>query len=294
MTVLMMVAAMASVLAAQESSPEPMVLERNLPLVKVMVNGKGPFTFGIDTGTGGDMLLSSELIQTLALVKAGEAEVGDPSGKNGRTVSVFHVDKLKFAGVEFKDLNATEYPGKMMAGTDGILGFKMFHDYLLTLDYPQQQVSVTRGSLPSANGDDVIPFTMPDNVPMIELKVGDRTVEAHVDSRGPGLGLPEKFAAELKFVSEPMVIGRGRTVSNEFEIKGAQLAGDVRFGGYTFTRPFVAIQPMIPMANFGARALMNFAVTFDQKHQVMRFAASKKSFALPGPSTGKTPPPPKP
>ena len=119
-------------------------------------------------------------------------------------------------------------------------------------------------------------------------------VEAHVDSRGPGLSLPEKFADGMKFASEPVVIGRGRTVSNEFEIKGAQLAGDVRFGGYTFTRPFVAIQPMIPQANFGARALMNFAVTFDQKKQVMRFAASKKNLELPGPRAAKVAPAAKP
>ena len=67
------VAAMATGLAAQDVSPERMVLQRNLPLVQVMVNSQGPFTFGIDTGTGGDILLSSDLIQSLALVKAGEA-----------------------------------------------------------------------------------------------------------------------------------------------------------------------------------------------------------------------------
>ena len=30
----------------------PMELRRNMPLVQVQVNGHGPYTFGIDTGTG--------------------------------------------------------------------------------------------------------------------------------------------------------------------------------------------------------------------------------------------------
>ena len=35
---------------------------------------------------------------------------------------------------------------------------------------------------------------------------------------------------------------------------------------------------------------MNFAVTFDQKNQVVRFAAGKKNFELPGPSAAKAAP----
>lgn len=30
----------------------PMELRRNMPFVQVQVTGRGPFTFGIDTGTG--------------------------------------------------------------------------------------------------------------------------------------------------------------------------------------------------------------------------------------------------
>ena len=41
----------------------PMELRRNMPFVQVTVNGKGPFTFGIDTGTGGEALVSPSLSQ---------------------------------------------------------------------------------------------------------------------------------------------------------------------------------------------------------------------------------------
>ena len=270
-------------LAAQDHNA-PMELRHNLPFVQVMVNGKGPFTFSIDTGTGGQALVTPDLIQQLGLPVTGEEEVGDPSGRNSHKVPKVRIDSLKVAGVEFKSVEAIQHqPSPREGQCDGILGFVLFRDYLFTLDYPGKQLTLARGSLKPDGENTVIPFTMPDNVPVIELSVGAQKVEADVDSRGPGLSIPEKSAQELKFVSDPMVIGRGRTVSNDFEIKGAQLAGNIKVGGYTFPQPFVAINPLFPVGNFGAIALQHFAVTFDQKSKLLRLVSSEKSIAIPAP-----------
>ncbi len=267
----------------------PMEVRGNLPFVQVMVNGKGPFAFGIDTGTGGEAVFSADLIQLLDLPVTGEETIGDPSGVNGKKVPVVRIDSLKVAGVEFKNVEATQYPGKMLEKTDGILGFVLFKDYLVTLDYPKQTMTLASGSLPPADGTEVIPFSMPNNVPVIELTVGSRKIDAHVDSRGHGLSFPDKFAAGFQFVSDPVVIGRGRTVSNEFEVKGAQLASDVHFGGYTFSKPFVTINPVFPIANFGSAALQNFAVTFDQRNKLVRFQASSKTIVIAPPQKTRMP-----
>ena len=53
-------------LPAQDHSTD-MELRHNMPFVQVMVNGKGPFTFSIDTGTGGEALVTPALIQQLNL-----------------------------------------------------------------------------------------------------------------------------------------------------------------------------------------------------------------------------------
>lgn len=47
----------ASALLADDHSA-PMEVRNGMPFVQVMVNGQGPFTFGIDTGTGGQALVS--------------------------------------------------------------------------------------------------------------------------------------------------------------------------------------------------------------------------------------------
>ena len=276
-----------------EDHSGPMEVRNGMPFVQVMVNGQGPFTFGIDTGTGGPALVSPELIEKVKLTVVGQSEVGDPSGLNAHQVPLVKINSLKVAGVEFKDVQATQHePSQREGQCDGILGFPLFRNYLFTLDYPGKKLTIASGSLKADGGDQVIPFTMPNDVPEIELVVepGSQKVEAHLDSRGRGLSFPEKFAKSLKFSSEPIVIGRGRTVSNEFEIRGAQLAGEVRLGGYTFPQPFVAINPLFPVGNFGAIPLQSFAVTFDQKNKLIRLVAASRSIVLPLPTAPKNPP----
>jgi hypothetical protein len=274
-----------SLTSSAEEHSAPMEMRRDMPFVQVTINGQGPFTFGIDTGTGGQALVTPELIQKLKLTTVGESEVGDPSGRNSHKVPLVQIGSLTVAGVEFKNVKATQHtPSQREGPCDGILGFVLFRDYLFTLDYPKQELRLANGTLKPDSGEQVIPFTMPNDVPLIDLKVGTRTLSAHVDSRGRGLSIPAAFASDLKFQSEPIVIGRGRTVSNEFEIKGAQLAGDVRLGGYTFPTPFVEINPIFPVGNFGAVPLQHFAVTFDQKSGLMRLIAESKSIVLPPPA----------
>ena len=268
----------------------PMELRHNLPFVQVMVNGQGPFTFGIDTGTGGKALVTPDLIQQLGLPVIGEAEVGDPSGRNPKTVRSVEIKSMKLGDVEFNNITAVEFqPSRALGQTDGILGFVLFRDYLFSLDYPAAEIRLSHGSLAPDGNRQVLSFRMPNKVPLIELGVGGMKVDTHIDSRGRGLGIPEKLARDLKFVSSPVVIGRGKTVSSDFEIKGAQLAADIHLGTYTFTRPFVEINPVFPVANFGSIPLSHFAVTFDQKNKLVRFVCGDKDIVIAPPKSGPPP-----
>jgi hypothetical protein len=261
----------------------PLQIERGMPFVQVMVNGKGPFTFGIDTGTGGDALVSPELAERLQLPKAGEMQVGDPSGKNPQTRRVFQIASLKIAGVEFKNIEAVSHSAQPIpdVSTDGILGFNLFQDYLLTIDYSRSQLLLRKGALtPSAN---VVPFTILNGVPQIELNISGRKLAAHLDTRGQGFSIPAGFAQSLKFSGDPIVVGRGRTVSNEFEIKGAQLADDIEIAGFKLQRPFVVLNPVFEVGNIGSVVLRHFTITFDQNAKLVRFESAEKVIDIPPP-----------
>jgi hypothetical protein len=166
-------------------------------------------------------------------------------------------------------------------GCDGILGFTLFRDYLVTLDFPQHRLLLEAGALAPDGEKTVLPFRMPDGVPVARLKIdGQPSFEAQLDSGGGGLVLPELLAKSLKYDVDPVVYAEGRSVSTRFQLKAARLGSDVRIGHYTITHPVVAIHPAFPLANFGSPPMRNFAITFDQKNLLVRFAAREKHFRL--------------
>jgi predicted aspartyl protease len=263
----------------------PMVERYGKPYVMVTINGKGPFRFVIDTGTGGDALVTPELAAELGLPTVGHATLSDPSGQGGKKAPIVRIDSLEFAGVQFNGIRAVSHPFFAEAGTcEGLLGFTLFRDYLLTLDFPNRLVTLNAGTLAPDGGKSVLPFRMPDGVPVAILKVdGLQPVEAQLDSGGSGLILPEKLAARLKYDIDPVVFASGRSVSTRFEMKAAKLASDVKLGRYTFTHPVVEIHPAFPLVNFGSPPMQIFAITFDQKNLLVRFTANQKRFSLTAP-----------
>jgi predicted aspartyl protease len=262
-----------------------MVERYGKPYVMVTINGKGPFRFVIDTGTGGDALVTPELAAKLGLPTVGHAMLSDPSGQGGKKAPIVRIDTLEFAGVQFNGIRAVSHPFFAEAGTcEGLLGFTLFRDYLLTLDFPNRLVTLNAGTLAPDGGKSVLPFRMPDGVPIAILKVdGLQPVEAQLDSGGGGLVLPEKLAARLKYEIDPVVFANGRSVSARFEMKAAKLASDVKLGRYTFTHPVVEIHPAFPLVNFGSPPMQIFAITFDQKNLLVRFTANQKRFSLTAP-----------
>jgi len=272
------------------SHATPLEIHNGLTFVQVMINGKGPFRFIVDTGTGGDALVSPELVAKLGLASVGETEAGDPSGLNPQKVLVYELASLKVAGLEFTKILVTGHePGPREGASDGVLGFRLFRDYLFTLDYPAKQLILSKGELTSDDQKSVLPFIMPDSIPLIELQVENKRICAHIDSGGAGLSLPEDFVRDIRFVSDPVVIGRGRTVSNDFVIKGARLASDIQIAGYTLSHPFIEINSVLPDANFGAIPLRHFAVTFDQKNKLVRFVSKDRIVTISSPPRGAAP-----
>lgn len=265
-----------------KSYQAPMIERYGKPYVMVMVNGRGPFRFVIDTGTGADVLVSPELAQVLALPEIGQVGITDPSGQGSRKATIVQMDSIELAGLTFTNIKAVQHSFFAEAGScQGLLGFTLFRDYLLTLDFPNRRVLLESGALKPDGEKNVLPFRMPDGVPIARLKVdGLPPVEAQLDSGGGGLVLPDALAARLKYDVAPIVYASGRSIATRFQLKAAKLASDVRIGRYTFPHPVVEIHPAFPLVNFGSPPMQNFAITFDQRNLLVRFMAKEKRFTL--------------
>jgi len=123
----------------------------------------------------------------------------------------------------------------------------------------------------------VMPFRMPNGLPIVPMRIGALQVDAQIDSGGDGLSLPEELTSRLEYLSEPAAFGNGQSLSTRFQIKAAQLATDVRLGNYTFKKPFVEINGAFPLVNFGCCPKQDFALPFDQENLLVRFSSKKKT-----------------
>jgi Aspartyl protease len=264
----------ASVAAQNSVAVAPLQFRGPMPVVEVKLNGQGPFVFAIDTGGGLQADIDPSVAERLRLTPHGRVLMGDPSGLNDRALETTRIDSITFGGAEFRNVTALIRPQRITAdypAVDGILGFALFTDYLLTLDYPAMQVRLARGNLPVANGADILSFELEHRVPVIELAIGKWKVKAHIDSGNyvAGFILPEELVEQLPLLSQPVVVGRARSVSNQIEIKQVQLRDTIHIGHFNYPQATIAF-PALSNTNVGFKILREFSLTFDQKNKRMK------------------------
>jgi hypothetical protein len=248
-----------------------MQVEGGMPAIELMLNGKGPYLFALDTGAEGGPRLDSSLMEKLGLKSSGQMRDGDPSGRNPGMAETVKLESIEVGGLRFTDVAATvknykNSPRPLAA--DGIIGLALFKDYLLTLDFPAKVVRISRGELPKADGKEILDYQVEHGVPSVELNVGGTKINAHLDS-GNRIGefvLPTSFVDKLTRISEPVVVGRARSASGEMEIKQVQIKEMIRLGRHEFPDATITFPALGEAGNVGAKILSQFAVTFDQQH----------------------------
>jgi hypothetical protein len=252
----------------------PLHMRGLMPVVEVKLNEQGPFIFMIDTGAGMQADIDPSVAQRLRLKLSGRAINGDPSGQNDREVATTTIESLTIGKAEFRNVTAVVRPQRITKDypdVDGILGFALFTDYVLTLDYPAMQVRLARGALPPANGADILNFEIENRIPIVELAIGRIHLPAHLDSGNfvAGFILPEEIVEQLQLQSEAITVGGARSVTNRIQLKQVQLRDTIHLGGFEYPQPTIAF-PSLSDTNIGFNVLRDFTLTFDQKNHRLR------------------------
>ena len=191
------------------------------------------------------------------------------------------VDSIKIGDVEFEEVQAVEHRlFREEQNCKGVLGFPLFEDYLLTLDYPGRRMILSSGILRERAGESVVPFRIADGVPIAKIDIEGLSVDAQIDSGGNGLSLPDAVAERMRFQSAPVQYGIAESLTTRFLLRAARLQPDVRLGGFVFRKAFVEINSAFPLVNIGSTPLKNFTITFDQQEGVMRLSGKDKVMNL--------------
>jgi hypothetical protein len=253
----------------------PMLSRGPEPAVEVMVNGRGPFLFAIDTGATDDARVDSSLVQLLQLRITGTDTGDDGSGKDTVRVGTVVLESLSIGGLEFRRVKAgtRDFNRIGLPHIDGMLTFDLFHDYLFTLDYLARRVRLERGALPDVDGAEILRLKRVHHHPAVDLVIGKQRVTAEIDSGNVGWEFlfPATLMKTLSLATAPRDAGKARTVTHEIDMKEAQLLENIALGRFSFSRPLVGFPAPFPFANVGSLILSQFAVTFDQRHNRVRF-----------------------
>lgn len=273
--------------APSASFQAPIAYAGHLIVVDVMVDGKGPYRLALDTGASGARV-SQQVAKDLDLPVVGQAE-GVGLGPEKLSLPLVKAS-LALGPIRFDDVQAAvhDLPGASGQQVDGVLGFDLFKDYLLTIDYPDGTISVAPGRLYS-NERGALAMMTPFGIPEIGGTIVGEQVIIDIDTGSSGgFGLMKDYESKLKFVSDPKPIGQATGAGGSVDVDAGTVDGDLAFGDQTLHDPDVAFLPLPGVANLGYRVLSHYAITFDQADGLVRFVA--KAPATGASASGPAPP----
>ena len=252
-------------MALADSTSVPMELPDGRAIVAVMLNGRGPYRFAVETGSP-DVLVSPRVVADLALRAIGR----------GETDSLFELDSIRIGKALVSSLPVGRDSAFARLGVDGVLGLIAYRDVLLTIDYPNARLSLTRTRLPEPDGREVLRAVRVGPFIGIPVDLGGVREIGVIDTQGgmafqatPEVAGRLSFQAPLRVVGRA-VVGGGAPV----ELKLGILSGDLRLGRFTLHQPEIVVHRLpadIPShVTIGTRALRLFAVSIDQRSLSVR------------------------
>ncbi len=256
----------------------PAEVRNHVLFVKVMVNGHGPFRVFVDTGSS-ITLLSPELAAAVGARPApGRRATATAANAFGDSLAVPRalLDSIELGGVRFEGVIAgilpmtglTQVDGQTV---DGALGFSLFSDVVLGLDYPGRRLLLGPGwpeQLPPLRAE--MALREHADVPFIVAELQQVLLELEIDSgSNGGLHLPIDLAAALSWKAEPRPGPLVEAIDEEARDYLGRLNGELTLGDLVLPEPVTSVGGSWP--SIGYDVLSRFCIVFDQRAEKVRF-----------------------
>ena len=257
--------------------------------IHVMVNGRGPFLFAIETGAP-IVIVTARTAAAAHIVPA--AHQVDPHIRwpGGSLATALTIDSLQAGGATFRDQPVFVGPD-FLPGVDGLLGLPAYADLLMTVDYPGNHLVFERGALPAADNVESFGVVMLNGRLGIPVDIGGKRRPALIDTQGADdIGVTTSVAGELHPLAPWIEDGRVRIGDHEPVVqRAARLDGELRIGRFVQRGPIIHAHE--PVGNdaaitLGIGTLRHFQVTIDQHDNLIRLHRSDSVIPLPPPLLG--------
>jgi len=273
----------ATIAGGAASATVPFRLLINHVYVQATVNGKGPYTFLVDTG--GHTLLSARIVSEAGLKPVGQS-VESGAGEKHSTIGFVHFDEIAIGGARL--LNQTGFSAevydKSIEGVpvDGMVGFELIRRLVTTIDYGRHTITFTDPARFRPTGDMgvAIPFVFYDHLPDVAGSIGELPARFDIDTGSRSeMDITSPFVAAHKLRDRfPKGVSAvtgwgvgGPTRDYVVRLRSLRLGSvevDNVAAGLSEAQHGSISDPNYD-GNVGSALLKRFVVTFDYAHQVL-------------------------
>lgn len=246
----------------------------DLPIVDTYIDGHGPFRFLLDTGAE-TTIVSPACAEAAGLrTEAAALNISSAGAARDRATRTAVLDDLRLGDARFSGVPAIV----LEAGSriDGVLGFPLFADLLLTLDGPGGRLLLTEGEL--VDGDGSLPLAADDDQalpsPRVFGRIGGERARILIDSGFDGFlflsgGTPESI--DMAFVPDQNSEASAETGDGRRTVYLGRLDEVVEVGSHRY-EGVPTVVAMGPGTILGGAFLRGLVTTFDQRSRRVRFA----------------------
>ena len=253
--------------------------------LKVMLDGRGPFSFICDTG--GQNILTPEVAKTLGLEVKGALQargVGEKSADVGfAKIASLGVGGATLSNQLFAVFDLGEIRRVSGVPLDGLVGYEVFKRFVVRLDYEASRLGLTVPSAYQPSGAGVtVPFTFDETHPQVDGSVDGVPGRFTIDTGSRGsLDLLRPFAEKHGFATK---IGTTVEALSGWGVGGpvrsrVGRSHELRLGDAVVEAPITMItlnekggltDPYIA-GNVGSGVLARFNLTFDYGKKTIVF-----------------------
>jgi PDZ domain-containing protein len=250
------------------------LLDGARPTVHAMINGRGPFVFGIETGGTFGAIIDTRVANQLAL-------------SPGESPGTIRVDSIKIGTLAIRRLTAAVRPGTGVPGTDGLIGIAALRQLVVTLDYPAGEAIFARDTLGSVDARITLPLRRTGPLVGVDAAFAGEPILLTVDTQGgTAAACQPEVANRLRLTGKKVVVGQARVGginAAPVDAYAARLDGNVTFGAITIQRPIISFIPLPAeiVCVVGVDLLGRFSVSIDQRSMRIRFASSNPTVGPP-------------
>jgi len=255
----------------------------NFFVVETKLSDDNTYRFIIDTGSTATFV-SPDLARRFALKEhrgATRRKVHVRSANGGEIeLEAVTLRQLNLGDAQFKRVPAlifdfADLTGHLGVRIDGIIGFPVFHDTILTMDYPGQELRIASYPLfnpppaPAGAKFSTIAFNNEQGTPLIPIQMGNESFVVLIDSGSDGSLSLNPVGLHPQFVSEPRVGTLISSLQGDRRQLTGRLSQDVLIGSSTIRKPIVDLTDQL--SSIGGKFLRHFILTFDQRRNQVTF-----------------------